>query len=176
MSVLLLTLLTAVYTVPQDPSSYFVWQVNPWYVCTHSLLIPLIVLLLVTLGSGGSRPVWCAPEIVFWACFFTFSTCLISAPYCGLVASCTLCMLMTSVARCSATDAVTSVGLILSAIDVISGWMASNSLVLNPSKPSSFGLVAVDSWLVFTYICWLTNGAITWAGGDSNADVPRGMM
>src|ERR1043165_4904904 len=36
--------------------------------------------------------------------------------------------------HCRAVDAVTSVGLMCSAIDVLSDWMASNRLLLNPSK------------------------------------------
>ena len=36
--------------------------------------------------------------------------------------------------HCNAADAVASVGLMCSAIDALSKWMASNRLLLNPSK------------------------------------------
>src|SRR6218665_1187376 len=44
--------------------------------------------------------------------------------------------------HCNAADAVASVGLMCSAIDALSRWMASNRLLLNPSKTQ------------FSWLCW----------------------
>ena len=54
--------------------------------------------------------------------------------------------------HCRAVDAVTSVGLMCSAIDALSDWMASNRLLLNPSKTQFIWLsgrrelAGVDRW------------------------------